>query len=119
LASKPVLIELNYYQYLAIHVGASDISGLVYDRALDYNKLNDSSSRIQASPSLLPTCIQFYHISYIVVRSAELRQIVQSYLKAGPAAEYDGYALYRVGDTSSNGQEELNQTCPLKIGTGY
>jgi hypothetical protein len=119
LAAKSVLIELNYYQYLAIHVGASDISGLVYDRALDYNKLNDSSSLIQASPSILPTCIQFYDMSYIVVRSAELRQLVQSYLKAGPTAEYDGYAIYRVDDTIGSDQADPNRTCPLKIGTGY
>jgi hypothetical protein len=119
LASKPTLIELNYWQYLAIHVGANDLSSLVYDRALDFNKLNDSSSGIQASPLLLPTCIQFYHMGYVVVRSAELRQLVQSYLRAGPTAEYDGYAIYRVDDTISNTQDDSNRTCPLKIGTGY
>jgi hypothetical protein len=118
-ASKPILIELHYWQYLAIHVGANDLSSLVYDRALNFNKLNDSSSRIQASPDLLPTCIQFYHISYIVVHSAELRQLVQNYLKAGPAGEYDGYAIYPVDEAVGHDQADLNQTCPLKIGTGY
>ena len=86
MAAKSVLIELNYWQYLAIHVGANDLSGLVYDRELDYNTLNGSSSRIQASPSCFLHVFS-YHISYIVVRSAELRQIVQSYLNAGPTAD--------------------------------
>jgi hypothetical protein len=119
LSSKPILIELNYWQYLAIHVGANDLSSLVYDRALNFSKLNDSPSRIQASPLILPACIQFYHISYVVVRSAELRQIVQAYLKARPAAEYHGYAVYRVADTGGSDQEDHNPTCPLKVGTGY
>ncbi len=119
LASQPILIELNYWQYLAIHVGANDVTSLVYDRAVDFNKLNGSSSRIQAAPRLLPACVQFYHLSYIVVRSAKLRRLVQSYLQSGPAAEFDGYAIYRVDAPINTDQTDLNRTCPLTIGTGY
>ena len=56
-------------------------------------------------------------MSYVVVRSAELRQLVQSYLKAGPTAEYDGYAIYRVDDAIGSEQADPNRTCPLKIGS--
>jgi hypothetical protein len=115
--SQPILIELNYWQYLAIHVGANDLSSIIYDRPLDLRKLNDSSSSIQTSPYLLPACVEFYHVGYVVVRSVDLRRLVQHYLKTGPTVELDGYAVYPVPDAISRGSVDRTPTCPLKIGT--
>lgn len=38
IADRPVMIELSYWEYLAIKVGANDIDTIMYDRDLDYRR---------------------------------------------------------------------------------
>ncbi len=95
IAQRPVLIELSYWQYLAIHVGANDVSSIVYDRTLDLEH-RQSSSFIATNAEALRDYLTRYQFSYVVVKSPELRSIIEQNLGILPSEEVNGYAFYRL-----------------------
>ncbi len=115
--TRPVLIELSHYQYLAMHVGANDLEGLIYDRPLDLERLNGTPSTLSGNADLLRRCIASYQPSYIVVRSADLRELVQATLQTQPLVEINGYLIFPVAHTSSQ-PASTEGNCPLLLGTG-
>ena len=115
ISQRPVLIELSYWQYLAIHVGANDVSSIIYDRERDIGQ--------RQAPSLLVTdieafrnCLSLYRLSYIVVKSPELRDIVESSLKISPSEEVNEYAFYQVPENLLKESATANNSCPLSFG---
>jgi 4-amino-4-deoxy-L-arabinose transferase-like glycosyltransferase len=95
ISQRPVLIELSYWQYLAIHVGANDISQIVYDRVLDFNS-RQAQSLLFADEKLFRTCLQTYNISYVIMADDQLRLALTEKLKLLPTIEVNGYAFYPI-----------------------
>nr|MBC8446001.1 glycosyltransferase family 39 protein [Chloroflexota bacterium] len=98
LSQRPMLIELSYWQYLAIHVGANDISLLVYDRELDFER-RQSSSLLLTDVDAFCSCLALYNISYIIVKSPELRDVVENDLAMRPSEEINNYVFYEVPES--------------------
>ncbi len=118
LAQRPMLIEVSYWQYLAIHVDADDISHLVYDRELDVVRRQTTSYLSADHSNAVRDCIARYGISYIVIKSPELRQFVENDLGLSPAEEVNLYAFYPVPEGWTKLEKAL-APCPLQFGAGY
>jgi hypothetical protein len=112
----PVLIELSYWQYLAVHVGANDVSNIIYDRPLDL-EWRQSRSIFLSDERVIRNGLSLCRVSYVIVKSSDLRRIVQHVLKAQPEVEVNGYAFYPV--PSDLGATPGGRACPLVFGTGY
>jgi hypothetical protein len=119
ISDRPVLIELSYWQYLAIHTGANDIDRIVYDRVLDPGS-RASQSLLLTDEELFQSCLRLYNVSTIVVKDPRLRSVVESGLQLQPAQEVNGYAFYPI-DTGALNDVPADQapTCPLPFGSGY
>lgn len=111
LSQRPVLIELSYWQYLAIHVGANDISLLVYDRELDFER-RQTTSLLLSDLDVVRRCLALYDISYIVVRSPELKGVVEQNLGILPSEEVNHYYFYQVPNALREAQV-YEGSCPL------
>jgi len=111
---KPVLIELNYWQYLGIHVGANDIFHIIYDRPLDFSLMNNSTSSLDKQ--VIQNCVAYYHIGYIIVRDPKLLQLVKTTLQALPSEKVDNYSIFYVDQATYS---KRTGQCPLVIGKGY
>jgi len=118
LAQRPVLIEVSYWQYLAVHAGADDISRLVYDRDLDVIWRQTISYLSADHVNAIRNCIAHYDISYIVVKSPELRRFVENDLGLSPAEVVNSYAFYPVPEELAQ-PGEASVPCPLQFGAGY
>ncbi len=117
-ASGPtVLIELNFWQYMAIHTGANDLTHILYDRPLDFVNLNDTPSLLAGNPDLLRACVAEFHLRQIVVAAPELRALVEDTLGVTAADQLDGYAVYRL--TGPAPAAPAGVQCTLPLGTGY
>ena len=119
LAQRPVMIELSYWQYLAIHVGANDMDRIVYDRILDID-LRKTQSLLLTNDRLFQACLKSYNISYVIVKDAQLRTVLEDTLQLHAANTVNGYGFYPVSEaylkTVPNNQ---TLTCPLPVGSGY
>jgi hypothetical protein len=116
-ADRPVIVELAYWQYLAVKVGANDINQILYDRVPD--ELRKSQSLLLTDVGLFQTCLKSYNISYIIVKEPQLRAVIENELRLQPIKEVNGYTFYPVGtelpDITPMGPIT---TCPLSIGSG-
>lgn len=112
-----VLLELNYWQYLAIHTGANDLEHFLYDRPLDFAQLNSAPSLLFDQPDLLRACVATHRLRHLVVASPDLRALVETTLGVTPVAEINGYALYRL--TAPPPAAPAGVQCTLPLGTGY
>ena len=110
------LIELNHFQYLAMHVGANDMTHLIYDRPLDLQALNSTPTAL--TRAVLLACDAKYHFGYVVMRDSRLKTMVEDALPVQRLDDIDGYTLYAVSRTT-NAAQVAPGTCPLVIGTGY
>jgi hypothetical protein len=90
-----VLVERQYWQYLAIQVGANDVSAIVYDRPLDLER-REAPSLFLMNPPALPGCLASLRIYYIIARTAEVRQVIERDLGLQPRETVNGYAFYPV-----------------------
>lgn len=112
------LIELNHFQYLAMHVGANSLDRLIYDRPLDWHALNETPTAL--TPAVLRACDRKYQFGYVVMRDPRLRRMVETTLPVRLTDEINGYAIYALDRSArSHQQEDANGSCPLVIGTGY
>ena len=118
LAQRPILLELRYWEYLAFHVGANDISTILYDRELDFFN-RGSKSIISENFEALQYCIISHNIGLIVVKSPELKDTIQIDLQVKPTEEFNGYAFFQILEGSTSGEEIEQNTCPLIFGPGY
>ncbi|KPK74380.1 MAG: hypothetical protein AMJ79_14305 [Phycisphaerae bacterium SM23_30] len=101
---RPVLIELSYWQFLAIRVGTNDISLIMYDRELDERR--ESESLLLTDIDLFRENIRRNNISYIIVKSPQLREIVEKDLKLQPAEEVNSYVFYPLANKLIDGSYE-------------
>jgi 4-amino-4-deoxy-L-arabinose transferase-like glycosyltransferase len=112
LAGRPVLIELAYWQYLAIHTGANDIDQIMYDRVLDTTTRQTTSLLLTDLPAFR-ACLQTYRIGYVIVQAAELRAIIETQLQLQPTQVVNGYAFYPV--SAGLLDEPAAAVCPLPL----
>jgi hypothetical protein len=117
LSWRPMLIEVSYWDYVAIHVGANDISLLMYDRQLDIRQ--ESPSLLLSDVGAVRKCLALYNISYIVVKSPELDETIQTDLGIPPSEEVNVYAFYHVPGSLTEGEGAHQKSCPLVFGSGY
>jgi hypothetical protein len=112
IADRPVIIELAYWQYLAIVVGANDMEGVLYDRVKG-TVAAQNQSLLLTDASLFQSCLGAYHASYVIVKDPPLREAVESKLKLQPAMEVNGYTFYPTDDNLSTLTESSPRDCPL------
>jgi hypothetical protein len=117
LSQRPVLIELSYWQYLAIHVGANDASSIIYDRELDLER-RQSVSLLVTDVEAFRDCVSLYGFSYIIVKSPELRDRVESNLKMSSSEEVNSYVFYQVPESFLERSTTTEHPCPSSFGTG-
>jgi hypothetical protein len=115
---RPVIVELSYWQYLAVHVGANDLSAILYDRELDFAR-RQSPSLLTADVEAFRDCLSQYHVGYVVVKSPELRQVLEQDVGIPAGDEINGYAFYRVPESLLVGETGRALSCPLTFGSGY
>ena len=117
LTDRFVVIELSYWQYLAIHMGANDTTHILYDRELDLKDRN-SLSLVATNWAAFDTCLAKYQVGFLVFKDPALRKIVEDQLKILPEKEVNGYAFYDLTriQLPSIGQ---GPACPLLPGRGY
>jgi hypothetical protein len=117
LRNRPVLIELSYWDYLAIHVGANDLSLIVYDRLLDFENRR-SISLLSTDLEAFRSCLRHYQFSFVIVKSPDLKEILEQSLQFTPGEQVNQYTFYRVPLGKIVDGEEPG-VCPLSAGTGY
>ena len=118
LSQRPVLVELSYWQNLAIQVGANDVSHIIYDRELDIER-GLSTSLLITDVEAIIKCISSYDISHIIVKSPEQRAIVDRDLRLSPLNEINGYVFYPLSKNSIQHNKAASQTCPLTYPIDY
>lgn len=116
-ADRPVIIELSYWQYLAVKVGANDIDHIMYDRVPDMSR--KSQSLLLTDIELFQFCLKSYNVSYIIVKDPQLRTVVENQLKLQHEKEINSYAFYPIrSDLPYKVQAGQIINCPLSVGTG-
>ena len=114
IADQPVIIELTYWQYLAIKVGANDLTRVVYDRVLDTVN-RQTQSLLVADGALFQSCLKRYQVSYVIVKDSALRGVLEGKLGLKYTREVNGYAFYPIPAAwLANIQvDEAGAQCPL------
>ncbi len=120
LAGRPVIIELSYWQYLAIKVGANDLNRVVYDRELD-TATRKSQSLLLTDDQLFQSCLKSYNVSYIIVKDGQLRDVIEKKFGLRFTKEVNGYAFYPISANSiANAPTDwATRTCPLAYSTDH
>jgi hypothetical protein len=113
LAHRPVLVEVSYWQYLAIHTGANDLSSLIYDRPLDSNQRQAPSLLLLSDPNTIRNCLSRHDISHLVVKTHELRELIEQDLGIPPSEEVNGYFFYPVPEDLAAQGSPGNLPCPF------
>jgi hypothetical protein len=111
LSQRPVMIELIYWEQLAVHVGANDISPLIlYDRPFDPQK--QSSSLFLTDSETIRNCLALHHISYLLLKSPELIAAAEEALELSPTEQVDGYSFYKI---PLDLHADPTPTCPFTL----
>lgn len=111
LAERPVMIELIYWEQLAIHVGANDISPLIlYDRQIDFKR--KSPSLFQTDPETIRNCLAFHHVGYLLLKSPEFIALAEEELRLSPSEQVEGYNFYKI---PSNLTADPTPACPFTL----
>jgi len=120
ISDRPVIIELSYWQYLAIEVGANDIEGVVYDREID-TESRKSQSLLLTDDRLFQSCLKSYNVSYIIIRERNLRDVVENKLQLRSIKEVNGYAFYpiRADSLTDAPADWAERECPLSYSSGH
>lgn len=111
LDNRPVMIELSYWQYLAVQIGANDINGILYDRVLDYEH-RQTQSLISSDPEAFWGCIAQYQIGYLVIKSPELIETVERKFHLSPSETINKYAFYKIPEDFDK-VISITKPCPL------
>lgn len=112
IASRPVMIELSYWQYLAIKVGANDIDTILYDRDLNYRR--DTPSLFMTNEQSFRQCLWLYDVSYLIVKDPVLQSAVEQTLGLSPVQAINGYLFYPTDQIVREGKP-ADVPCLLKV----
>jgi hypothetical protein len=107
----PVMIELSYWQYLAIQVGANDINRIFYDRILDYEH-RQTQSLISTDPEAFWGCLAQYKIGYLIIKSPELIEIIERKFHLSPSETVNEYTFYKIPEDFDK-VTSISKPCPL------
>ncbi len=117
-AQKPVLLELQYWDYLAFHIGANDVTQVYYDRALRWVDPNPPSLFF-SDPEALKRCISQLKIGALVARSPEVKAAIEKELGIKPFYVVNEYTIYQPPAELYSLPQYRSPKCPLSPGTGY
>lgn len=95
ISQRPVMVELSYWEYLAIQVGANDINEVLYDRPIDLQN-HQSESWISTDFEAFLGCIATANVSYVIVKSPSLKQILEQRFGYHSSASVNDYAFFPV-----------------------
>ena len=113
-AQQSVLLELTYWQYMSIHIGANDLGTIVYDRPLDLAQRR-SQSVFVTHPQSISACLATYNIGLLVVASPALRDVIEQELKLTPTTIVNDFRFYHVPAAPSSPE---TPSCPVALQTG-
>ena len=104
--SDPVIIEVSYWQYLSIQVGADDVSNILLDRELDFDHRSTRSIFYSDTETLLNYFTE-NHVSYLIVKSDDLQKIIENKLGILPSDKVGDWIFYKIpnsfrGSASTN-----------------
>jgi hypothetical protein len=108
---KPVIIELSYWEYLAIHVGSNDITSIYYDREPDF-KLRSSQSLLFTDLEAFQACMVTYKPSYIILKTQKLKDIIKEEFQAQPSFSINDYDFFNASDFSTSNSTPILSLCP-------
>lgn len=114
----PAIIEVSYWEYLAIHVGANDLDTLMYDRKLDINQ-RDAPSLIMENSDLVYACAGQYGVEFLLVKDKMLKNLIKSKFLLQPESRVNMYNFYRIPPDFSLEVQDRDQKCTLPLGSGY
>ena len=114
----PAIIEVSYWEYLAIHVGANDLKRLMYDRELDFDR-RDAPSLILETPGLVYACARQNEIEYLVVKDNQLKDLLEGTYSLKPEHQVNTYNFYRLPPGFSSSIQDRGLECTLPFGSGY
>ena len=95
ISQKPVMIELIYWEYVAIQVGANDVNGVLYDRDLDLEH-RQSASWILSDLEALRSCLASAQVSFVILKSPALQHTVEEEIGLVSSDIVNGYTFYPV-----------------------
>lgn len=110
-AERPVIIELSYWEYLAIHVGSNDITRIYYDRQPDYEQ-RSSQSLLITDLDAFQACLITHKPSYIILKTQELKNILMEEFQVRPTLSINGYDFFNASDFSTLSSSPNISTCP-------
>ncbi len=92
---QKVMIELTYWGFVATHIGANDLAGVIYDR--EYDPANrQTASILSGDPQTARDCLASNHVSFIVVKDPQLRAAATQLLGASSTDEINGYSFFSI-----------------------
>ncbi|MCS6888689.1 MAG: hypothetical protein NZQ09_10805 [Chloroflexus sp.] len=115
IADRPVMIELSYWEYLAIKVGANDIDTIMYDRDLDYRR--HTPSLLMTNEQSFQRCLLLHDVSYLIVKDPVLQTAAEKTLGLSPMMMINGYVFYPT-DQLARESMSLGESCPLRFNRG-
>lgn len=116
-SKKPIIIELEYWQYLAIQVGMNDVTTIMFDRPVDLEN-RKSVSLITSNSKLFQNCINYYDVAYIAVVSPDLKAAIEKKFSFPILSNINGYNIYKVTGNQSTRKNSVSNQCPLVFGRG-
>jgi hypothetical protein len=110
-AERPVIIELSYWEYLAIHVGSNDITGIYYDREPDFEQ-RSSQSLLFTDFEAFQACMITHKPSHIILKTKELKNILKEQYQVQPSFSMNGYDFFTTSDFSTSSSTPTMSSCP-------
>ena len=111
-AEQPILLEMVYWEYLAVKVSANDIQNIYLDRVPDYlRKSTDSFLRSDFQGTM--KCAAERKIHWFVLKSPELQEILEQELSIQAQDSLDGYRFYQITDSIL--QKYENSSCLISL----
>jgi hypothetical protein len=112
------MIELTYWAYLAIHVGANDVDRILYDRPIDLEHRASESLIFWDWPAV-QACIARDDIAYFAARTPELRLMLHRRLGTDDGIMVGRWEIMpvppRVRDEAKSAE---GAACPLPLPMG-
>jgi hypothetical protein len=92
-ANENALTEFLNWQYLAVHVGASDLHHIIYDRAVGFSP-RKPSSLLGASSDQIRACLIAYQVRLVSLKTPETQQAFEQATQLEPTTLINGYRIY-------------------------
>jgi hypothetical protein len=110
-SGKPqiAIVELIYWQYLAVHAGADDVDTIWYDRPIDLASRSSRSYLLDQS-ARLQECFREQGVGYIAARSPEIKRAIERNFAIEATIQAGNYIVYSI--TVSRTQDANLGNCP-------